>query len=58
MSVRRIMTVAAVSALLSLGAIVPAMAAQAPGPDDITDGLLEQPVSTVVGSPLGLPLGI
>ncbi|MER6735659.1 hypothetical protein [Streptomyces puniciscabiei] len=52
------MTVAAVSALLSLGAIVPAMAAQAPGPDDITDGLLEQPVSTVVGSPLGLPLGI
>ncbi|MFF3915773.1 hypothetical protein ACFYZB_20170 [Streptomyces sp. NPDC001852] len=46
------------SALLCFGAIVPAMAAQAPGPDDITDGLLEQPVSTVVGSPLGLPLRI
>ncbi|WP_159032915.1 hypothetical protein [Streptomyces fodineus] len=46
------------SALLSLGGIVPAIAAQAPGPDDITDGLLEQPVSTLVGSPLGLRLGI
>ncbi|MFD8395361.1 hypothetical protein ACFV2N_40745 [Streptomyces sp. NPDC059680] len=46
------------SALLSLGAVVPAIAAQAPGPDDVTDGLLDQPVSTVVGSPLGLPLGI
>ena len=58
MSVRRIVTVAAVSALLSLGAIFPAVADQARGTDDITDGLLEQPVSTLVGSPLGLPLGI
>lgn len=58
LSVRRILTVAAVSALLSLGAIVPAIAAPAQGTDDITDGLLEQPVSTLVGSPLGLPLGI
>ncbi|MER6567149.1 hypothetical protein ABT288_13355 [Streptomyces sp. NPDC001093] len=46
------------SALLSLGVIVPATAAQAQGTDDITDGLLEKPVSTLVGSPLGLPLGI
>ncbi|MEU6284272.1 hypothetical protein [Streptomyces sp. NPDC047028] len=58
LSVRRIMTVAAMSALLSIAAIVPAMAAHAPDPDDITDGLLERPVSTLVGSPLGLPLGI
>lgn len=58
LSVRRIVAVAAVSALLSLGTIVPAVAARAPDPDDITDGLLEQPVSTLVGSPLGLPLSI
>ncbi|KOV64027.1 hypothetical protein ADK64_17955 [Streptomyces sp. MMG1121] len=58
MSVRRIVTVAAVSALLSLGAIAPALAAQKRGTDDITDDLLEQPVSTLVGSPLGLRLGI
>jgi hypothetical protein len=51
-------TVAAVSALLSFGVVVPALAAQAPGPDDITDGLLERPVSTLVGYPLGLRLGI
>ncbi|MGQ5639041.1 MULTISPECIES: hypothetical protein [unclassified Streptomyces] len=56
LSARRIMTVAVVSALLSLGAIVPAAAAQAPDPDDVTDGLLEQPVSTLVGAPLGIPL--
>lgn len=58
LSVRRIVTVAAVSALLSLGAIIPAVAAQTPSPEDITDGLLEHPVSTLVGSPLGLALGI
>ncbi|WP_189958912.1 hypothetical protein [Streptomyces alanosinicus] len=46
------------SALLSLGAIAPAVADQPRSTDDITDGLLEQPVSTLVGSPLGLPLGI
>ncbi|MEV6118712.1 hypothetical protein AB0L59_41175 [Streptomyces sp. NPDC052109] len=46
------------SALLSLGAIVPAAAAQAPAPDDVVDGLFEHPVSTLVGSPLGLSLGI
>lgn len=57
MSVRRIVTAAALSVLLSLGAIVPAVAAQAQGAEDITDGL-EQPVSSLVGSPLGLPLGI
>ncbi|MEU6775160.1 hypothetical protein [Streptomyces sp. NPDC046759] len=46
------------SALLSLGGIVPATAAQARDTDDITDGLLERPVSTLVGYPLGLSLGI
>ncbi|MER6026243.1 hypothetical protein [Streptomyces sp. NPDC001851] len=46
------------SALLSLGAVIPAIAAQTPSPDDIADGLLERPVSTLVGSPLGLPIGI
>ncbi|MQY40683.1 hypothetical protein SRB17_87160 [Streptomyces sp. RB17] len=57
-SVRRIVTVAVASVLLSLAATVPAMAARAPDPDDITDGLLERPVSTLVGTPLGLPIGI